>query len=104
MCRPAHVLRPWFLSGIPLVIIWCGLAPLCRGENATELPPAPAANQPPDVFLGDGVRDEYASVREAIAAAKQHSGRDYRVIVVKNATGAATLLRRLVERWRAEAG
>ena len=104
MCRPARVLRPWFLSGIPLVIIWCGLAPLCRGENATELPPAPAANQPPDVFLGDGVRDEYASVREAIAAAKQHSGRDYRVIVVKNATGAATLLRRLVERWRAEAG
>ncbi len=96
--------RPWSFGCCTLGIVWLGLALPCRGGAATELPPAPATDQPPDVFLGEGVRDEFAGVRTAIAAAKQKSGRDYRVVVVKNATGAATLLRRLVASWRDEGG
>ncbi|MFM1902867.1 MAG: Chromosome partition protein Smc [Planctomycetota bacterium] len=74
-----------------------------RAEQTAEFPAAPTVDQPPDVFLGEGVRDEFGGVREAIAAAKAGSDRDYRVVVVKNGTGAAALLRQLVQRWR-EAG
>jgi hypothetical protein len=72
----------------------------CRSEQAAEFPATPSADQPPEVFLGEGVRDDFDAVRQAIAAAKKASDRDYRVVVVKSGTGARTLLRQLVERWR----
>jgi hypothetical protein len=81
-----------------------GLAAPSRGESTPRLPASPAADQRPDVFVGDGVRDDFDTVRKAIATAKQHSGRDYRVVVVKDGAGAAALLRRLVERWRQDGG
>ena len=98
------VRRTRFLHPIAGVLVCLGLTAACHGETATELPAAPATDQAPDVFLGQGVRDEFDAVREAIAEAKLATGRDYRVVVLKNGTGAATLLRRLVDRWRVEAG
>ncbi len=104
MRRVSHPIAFRLLPCIVLAALALGSASHGWAESATELPPAPAVDQPPDVFLGSGVRDTFAPVREAITAAKQESGRDYRVVIVKEGTGAATLLRRLVERWREEAG
>jgi len=67
------------------------------------VPPAPGRDDPPRVFVS-GVADTFTKTREAIASAKAHSGRDYRVIVVDEpgAADAAALLERIVRRWREE--
>ena len=97
----SHLLR--------LTVILVGLAVPApgHGESPAELPPAPAADDLPRVFVEAGVRDEFDAVRGAIAAAKTESDRDYRVVIVKNAddsAGAAALLQKLVARWREEGG
>ena len=97
----SHLLR--------LTVILFGLAVPApgHGESPAELPPAPAADDLPRVFVEAGVRDEFDAVRGAIAAAKTESDRDYRVVIVKNAddsAGAAALLQKLVARWREEGG
>ena len=97
----SHLLR--------LTVILVGLAVPApgHGESPAELPPAPAADDLPRVFVEAGVRDEFDVVRGAIAAAKTESDRDYRVVIVKNAddsAGAAALLQKLVACWREEGG
>ena len=97
----SHLLR--------LTVILFGLAVPApgHGESPAELPPAPAADDLPRVFVEAEVRDEFDAVRGAIAAAKTESDRDYRVVIVKNAddsAGAAALLQKLVACWREEGG
>ncbi|MFM7244293.1 MAG: hypothetical protein ACKO40_08990 [Planctomycetaceae bacterium] len=92
-------MRAW-LFGLTIAVV-CFVV---RGEETT-IPDAPARNDPPRVFVS-GVKDDFAKTRAAIAAAKQASGRDYRVVVVDSLSGAEDargLLEKVVERWRQEA-
>ena len=76
-------------------------APSSRADVAS-VPPVPALDEPPRVFVS-GVNDDFAKTRAAVAAAKQASGRDYRVVVVDSAgdgRGGEELLERIVTRWR----
>lgn len=67
-----------------------------------EVPATVTAADQERVFVS-GVRDRFEATRRAVAAAKQSSGRDYRVIVVDTAGEAGDakrLLTRIVDRWR----
>jgi len=79
---------------------------LASGARADEssIPEAPDRDDPPRVFVS-GVKDDFAETRAAITAAKQQTGRDYRVVVVDSASSAedaAALLEKVVARWREE--
>jgi hypothetical protein len=80
-------------------------AAIRRGQAEESVPAAPAAGDAERVFLS-GVEGRFDAVREAIAQAKQSSGRTYRVIVV-DAAGeggdARALFERILTRWAAEA-
>lgn len=84
------------------------LSPGSARADAVDLPPPPAATA--DVIVAPGIPDDFAPVREAIAAVNRAGGRRYRVVVVDSEGdqgGAAALLPRLVDRWweaRAEGG
>ncbi|MFM7137364.1 MAG: hypothetical protein ACKO1M_09910, partial [Planctomycetota bacterium] len=70
--------------------------------DTVNLPPAPGGTAVADVIVAPGIPDDFAPVREAIAAANQGGGRRYRVVVVDSEGdkgGAASLLPRLVDRW-----
>ena len=67
-----------------------------------DLPPPPTGTAIADVIVAPGILDDFAPVREAIAAVNRDGGRRYRVVVVDSQGGnggAATLLPRLVDRW-----
>jgi len=49
--------------------------------DESSIPAAPDRDDPPRVFVS-GVKDDFTETRAAIAAAKQRTGRDYRVVVV----------------------
>ena len=88
---------------VSLILSACAALPLVAAEEST-IPAAPDRNDPPRVFVS-GVRDDFTATRAAIAAAKQATGRDYRVVVVDTATSAdsaAELLEQVVARWRTE--
>jgi hypothetical protein len=72
--------------------------------DESSIPAAPDRDDPPRVFVS-GVKDDFTETRAAIAAAKQRTGRDYRVVVVDSAASAddaAALLEKVVARWRQE--
>jgi hypothetical protein len=77
----------------------------CLGSaraDTIDLPPPPTANATAEVIVAPGIPDDFAPVREAIAAANRDGGRRYRVVVVDSKSGdggAAALLPRLVDRW-----
>lgn len=80
------------------------VASCLRAADDAALPPLPARDDPPRVFVV-GVKDTFDVVREAIARAKRTSGRDYRVLVVESAgqaRDARELLDRVVSRWQEE--
>jgi len=88
---------------VSLILSACTALPPVAAEEST-IPAAPDRNDPPRVFVS-GVRDDFTATRAAIAAAKQATGRDYRVVVVDTATSAdsaAELLEQVVARWRTE--
>ena len=88
---------------VSLILSACAALPPVVAEEST-IPAAPDRNDPPRVFVS-GVRDDFTATRAAIAAAKQATGRDYRVVVVDTATSAdsaAELLEQVVARWRTE--
>lgn len=88
---------------VSLILSACAALPPVAAEEST-IPAAPDRNDPPRVFVS-GVRDDFTATRAAIAAAKQATGRDYRVVVVDTATSAdsaAELLEQVVARWRTE--
>jgi hypothetical protein len=88
---------------VSLILSACAGLPPVAAEEST-IPAAPDRNDPPRVFVS-GVRDDFTATRAAIAAAKQATGRDYRVVVVDTATSAdsaAELLEQVVARWRTE--
>ena len=88
---------------VSLILSACAALPPVAAEEST-IPAAPDRNDPPRVFVS-GVRDDFTATRAAIAAAKQATGRDYRVVVVDTATNAdsaAELLEQVVARWRTE--
>jgi hypothetical protein len=104
MPRPRSFLGcpAWF---VPCLIVALAAvaapAPSSRADVAS-VPPVPALDEPPRVFVS-GVNDDFAKTRAAVAAAKQASGRDYRVVVVDSAGDAEEakmLLERIVTRWR----
>lgn len=67
-----------------------------------EQVPLPPPTDAPMVFVAPGITDDFDQVREAVAAVKQKTGRDYRVVVVDSegqAGGAGRLLPRIVDRW-----
>lgn len=86
--------------GAALVLAGCLLAGFVRADSG-EPAPATEGNEIPEVLLAPGIEDDFAPVREAIAAVNRESGRRYRVVVVdsQDEGGAAALLPRLVERW-----
>jgi uncharacterized membrane protein YgcG len=70
--------------------------------DAVDLPPPPGGAATADVIVAPGIPDDFAPVREAIAAVNRDGGRHYRVVVVNSQGdkgGAAALLPRLVDRW-----
>ena len=87
----------------PATFVACLVALIVASAQADEaaIPSAPERDDPPRVFVS-GVPDDFAETRAAIAAAKQSSGRDYRVVVVDatDAGDAAGLLERVIARWR----
>ncbi|MEI6636634.1 MAG: hypothetical protein WCO99_08710, partial [Planctomycetota bacterium] len=88
---------------VSLILSACAALPPVAAEEST-IPATPDRNDPPRVFVS-GVRDDFTATRAAIAAAKQATGRDYRVVVVDTATSAdsaAELLEQVVARWRTE--
>ncbi len=88
---------------VSLILFACAALPPVAAEES-PIPAAPDRNDPPRVFVS-GVRDDFTATRAAIAAAKQATGRDYRVVVVDTATSAdsaAELLEQVVARWRTE--
>ena len=97
------------MSTIPDILrhLLCFVAiALAAGARADEssIPAAPDRDDPPRVFVS-GVKDDFAETRAAIAAAKQRTGRDYRVVVVDSAASAenaAAILEKVVGRWREE--
>lgn len=98
-CRQARLV----VVTVSLILSACAALPPVAAEEST-IPAAPDRNDPPRVFVS-GVRDDFTATRAAIAAAKQATGRDYRVVVVDTATSkdsAAELLEQVVARWRTE--
>lgn len=94
--RPALVAASLILSAC--------VAGLPAAADEPTLPAVPDRDDPPRVFVS-GVKDDFAATRAAISAAKQATGRDYRVVVVDtagSADSAAQLLEQVVERWRTE--
>ena len=89
------------------LIVTAGLLLACPTVVVRAADPlaAVAAETPERVFVS-GVDDAFTKARDAVARAKQTSGRDYRVIVVGDAGGdrdaAVQLLDSLVDRWRRE--
>lgn len=97
MSTVSAVLRPLFCLAACAVIV-------TAGADESAIPDAPARDDPPRVFVS-GLKDDFSETRAAIAAAKQRTGRDYRVVVVDSAAGeadAAALLEKVVARWREE--
>jgi len=93
---------PALLHPFVCLVAFAAIAAARADEPA--IPAAPDRDDPPRVFVS-GVKDDFAETRAAIAAAKQRSGRDYRVVVVDTAAGAenaSALLERVVARWREE--
>lgn len=100
LCR--RQARPVVVT-VSLILSACAALPPVAAEEST-IPAAPDRNDPPRVFVS-GVKDDFTATRAAIAAAKQATGRDYRVVVVDTATSAdsaAELLEQVVARWRRE--
>lgn len=100
LCR--RQARPVVVT-VSLILSACAALPPVAAQEST-IPGAPDRDDPPRVFVS-GVRDDFKATRAAIAAAKQATGRDYRVVVVDTATGAdsaAELLEQVVARWRRE--
>jgi len=90
----------FFSLATSLVLAAC-LAPGSARADVVDLPPPPTGSTA-DVIVAPGISDDFAPVREAIAAVNRESGRRYRVVVVDSKNddgGAATLLPRLVDRW-----
>ncbi|MEI6241362.1 MAG: hypothetical protein WCR51_13320 [Planctomycetia bacterium] len=80
----------------------------CAGSRAVpaEEPPRISPADTRRVFVA-GTADTFDKVKAAVAAAKQVSGRDYRVVVIGDARegqSARGLLETLVDRWRQEGG
>jgi len=73
------------------------------GTGWADAPPGPPpADGQTTVFVGPGLTDDFDVLREAIAKAKDDTGRTYRAVVVKSSGtsgGAATLLPRIVDQW-----
>lgn len=70
--------------------------------RAAEPEPLPAAGEAAAVIVAPGIADDFDPVRTAVAAIKEKTGRDYRVVVVDSEGregGAGRLLPRLVDRW-----
>lgn len=85
-----------------LVAVW-----LLGGVISAAADPAPAARvlDGERVFVS-GVPDTFPKVREAIERARSTSGRDYRVVVVDDASssgGARALLEQIIAAWSASA-
>ena len=84
------------------VSLVAGLASGSARADAIDLPPPPGGTATGDVIIAPGIPDDFASVREAIAAVNREGGRRYRVVIVDSkgdTSGAASLLPRLVDRW-----
>ena len=85
-----------------LLAVASSIGPVAARQDADRLPPTPRVDEPPRVFIS-GVPDSFDKLRAAVAAAKQKTGRDYRVVVVDSAAesgSAAALLEEVVRRWR----
>lgn len=91
---------PFLRSRIVAVIL---LAPLAVAP--ADEPSLPDARTQESVFVS-GVDEPFTATRTAVTAAREQSGRDYRVVVVDTAGDAGSargLLDRLVQRWRGQA-
>jgi hypothetical protein len=87
---------------------WLAVAILVLGGSlrADEAALPPPVDGEPGVFVS-GVKDVFTKTRAAIAAAKQATGRDYRVVVVDSSGSAGSakgLLARVLDGWRTDAG
>ena len=90
--------RPWLACGGLIVWLILAVPRVACGIGS----PLPAVSPGERVIVGPGVSDDFAAVREAIAAADRDQGRTYRVVVVKSAEGnggAARLLPEVINRW-----
>jgi hypothetical protein len=88
----------------PLLCLAAFAVIVAAHADEPAIPDAPDRDDPPRVFVS-GMKDDFSETRAAIAAAKQRTGRDYRVVVVDSAAGeadAAALLEKVVARWREE--
>jgi hypothetical protein len=89
--------RAWLRVVVLLGLQFVGLqGPPAIGQDS--------AGDPRGVVVA-GVADTFDELREAIAAVRQASGRQYRVVVIGDGQGrsAAELLDSIVERWQREA-
>ena len=78
-----------------------GLGAGSSRADTVDLPP-PTGDTSGGVIVAPGIPDDFAAVREAIAAASPDGGRRYRVVVVDSKEddgGAAMILPRLIDRW-----
>jgi len=87
---------------LPAVMILALLALACLEGAVAEQVPLPPPTDEGMVFVAPGIADDFDPVREAVAAIKRETGRDYRVIVVDSEGregGAGRVLPRIVDRW-----
>jgi len=92
--------------GSSLPVIAALLAMSMAASSWGDEPPRIAPTDTRRVFVA-GTADSFAKVQAAVDAAKQATGRDYRVIVIGDARdgqSARSLLETLVDRWRQEEG
>ena len=90
--------------GSSLPVIAALLAMSMAASSWADEPPRIAPTDTRRVFVA-GTADSFAKVQAAVDAAKQATGRDYRVIVIGDARdgqSARSLLETLVDRWRQE--
>lgn len=96
-------MRPNFCgSSLPVIVALLALA--FSQPSHGEQPPSISPTDPRRVFVA-GTADAFDKVKAAVEAAKQATGRDYRVVVIGDAgdgQSARKLLEALVDRWRQE--
>lgn len=89
-------------SGSCLWVIAALLALCTAAPSRADVPPGITPTDPRRVFVA-GTTESFDKATAAVEAAKQATGRDYRVVVIGNAgegQSARTLLEALVDRWR----
>jgi hypothetical protein len=103
--RPISLRRSarFVLLAITATTLACfAAAPSLHGDEPL---PLVSASDPQRVFVS-GTPDTFERVREAVAKAKKESGRDYRVVVVGDASGTRTtakkILEAVVDKWQRE--